>query len=241
MTTHNTENQMEKIPEHYENWANLTPWKEGDRRPKVGSLWVVVVELEEGTCSQVGTVLRFITDDGSLCPQFSTIDDNQYDMFPYLTQMAPLPTEPAATELDHAEYVERDGKKYPWVEVRDGEGDEWLKRVLLADFGNVFLACANGDENYFAANKVFQITQWAQMRPIPRKKYRPYETLEECKHLIGETIESAETGEEGVERVIFEIDSAGALLKIETDERILPVQHFLDHYTHNGQPCGVEV
>jgi hypothetical protein len=229
------------IPERYEEWQKLTPWIDGDPRPEVGSLWVVVIKVEEGTCSQVGTVLRFITDDGSLCPQFSTIDDNQDDRFPYLTQMAPLPTEPAATEPDHAEYVERDGKKYPWVEVRDGDGHEWLKRVLLTEVAGVFVTVQSGDEDDFQSGGPFETLSYRQMRPIPRKKYRPYETLEECKHLIGETL--VEKGvAHYVDGVSFEAskNASGVFVFLNSCYKHT-AEHILAHYTHNGQPCGVEV
>jgi hypothetical protein len=146
-------------------------------------------------------------------------------------------------QMENAEYVERDGKKYPWVEVRDGDAHEWKKRVLLADFGNVFLACANGDENYFTANKVFQSTQWAQMRPIPRKKYRPYETLEECMHLIGEVL--IKKGEPSskilISSVRVTVDASGCFVRVVSHGNENTMRYLLDHYTHNGQPCGVEI
>jgi hypothetical protein len=152
-----------------------------------------------------------------------------------------MTTHNTENQMENAEYVERDGKKYPWVEVRDKDAHEWLKRVLLADFGNVFLACANRDENYFTANKVFQITQWAQMRPIPRKKYRPYETLEECMHLIGETLTAKESSIYGDIDVYGIFVGKCRIAVMKHDGNQINAPYIAKHYTHNGQPCGVEV
>jgi hypothetical protein len=146
-------------------------------------------------------------------------------------------------EMENAEYVERDGKKYPWVEVRDEDHQDWLKRILLADFGNVFICVHQYYNQEFIQGDRFNIARWRQMRPIPRKKYRPYETLEECKPLIGETL--IQKGEPSIKILISSVrvtvDASGCFVRIVSHGNEYTMRYLLDHFTHNGQPCGVEV
>jgi hypothetical protein len=238
--THNTENEMEKTPERYEDWQKLTPWKEGDPRPEVGSLWVIVSDPFDS--AEIGDVLRFECDDNTKNPEFINMRIG-CSLYKTLGTIAPLPTEPAATEPDHAEYVERDGKKYPWVEVRQSGDWGWEKRILLSDFGNTYLVVTENYEECFCRGVYFGSCSYQQMRPIPRKKYRPYASLEECKHLIGEVLIAKLDASSKilVSSVRVTLDASRCFVRIVSNGNEYTMSYLLDHYTHNGKPCGVEV
>jgi hypothetical protein len=144
---------------------------------------------------------------------------------------------------DHDEYVERNGVKYPWVEVKDSFEKDWVRRVLIADLGNYFITPWGDSEDRFESGGKPPLEYWSYMRPLPRKKYRPYASLEECKHLIGEVLIAKFDASSKilVSSVRVTLDASRCFVRIVSNCNEYTMSYLLDHYTHNGQPCGVEV